>query len=277
MKKIYLFIITLTIFSFWIYFFKNYFLWTFESNLNNYVENNYIEPSDRLNYEKITNELNSGSENETKQEKINFLYIPWSFSTLINDYENSYKSFLDSVLVINKIDVLIVELYKEKKDVRWKMKNRRVKLYWVRDMLLSEFNAVWIHEFAHFIDLYYLKKSLIVDVSDYYYKISWDGVTVIKPWLTWEDFVSGYAMTNKYEDFAETYTYYVLHNRDFLERAKKSQILKKKYDFINKYLFRDYSMRGTNFSVSWDQIQSYYRDITKIDFSLQNFLEFLKK
>jgi len=277
MKKIYLFIITLTIFSFWIYFFKNYFLWTFESNLNNYVENNYIEPSDRLNYEKITNELNSGSENETKQEKINFLYIPWSFSTLINDYENSYKSFLDSELVINKIDVLIVELYKEKKDVRWKMKNRRVKLYWVRDMLLSEFNAVWIHEFAHFIDLYYLKKSLIVDVSDYYYKISWDGVTVIKPWLTWEDFVSGYAMTNKYEDFAETYTYYVLHNRDFLERAKKSQILKKKYDFINKYLFRDYSMRGTNFSVSWDQIQSYYRDITKIDFSLQNFLEFLKK
>ena len=36
-----------------------------------------------------------------------------------------------------------------------------------------------------------------------------------------KDFVSWYAMTNKYEDFAESFTYYILHNKDFLNKTKK--------------------------------------------------------
>jgi hypothetical protein len=46
-------------------------------------------------------------------------------------------------------------------------------------------------------------------------------------------------MTNKYEDFAETFTYFVLHNDDFLEKTKQSDILKAKYNFFIKYLFRE--------------------------------------
>jgi hypothetical protein len=44
-------------------------------------------------------------------------------------------------------------------------------------------------------------------------------------------------MTNKYEDFAETFTYYVLHNSDFVEKTKKSEVLKRKYDFFRNYIF----------------------------------------
>jgi hypothetical protein len=39
-------------------------------------------------------------------------------------------------------------------------------------------------------------------------------------------------MTNKYEDFAESFAYYILHNNDFLEKTKKSNILLEKYDFF---------------------------------------------
>jgi hypothetical protein len=46
-------------------------------------------------------------------------------------------------------------------------------------------------------------------------------------------------MTNKYEDFAESFTYYILHNDDFLEKSRQSALLRAKYDFFSKYLFRD--------------------------------------
>jgi len=45
-------------------------------------------------------------------------------------------------------------------------------------------------------------------------------------------------MTNKYEDFAESFTYYILHNKDFQEKAQKSKLLQKKYDYFNIFLFK---------------------------------------
>jgi hypothetical protein len=83
-------------------------------------------------------------------------------------------------------------------------------------------------------------------------------------------------MTNKYEDFAESFTYYILHNKDFLIKSKSSKKLKNKYDFFWKYVFRNHIFEWTDFSKD-NKIKNYYRDITKIDFSLENFLEFLKK
>jgi hypothetical protein len=55
-------------------------------------------------------------------------------------------------------------------------------------------------------------------------------------------------MTNKYEDFAETFTYYVLHNKDFQEKTKKSEVLKLKYNFFDKILFQENTFAGTDFS-----------------------------
>jgi hypothetical protein len=48
-------------------------------------------------------------------------------------------------------------------------------------MKLEEFLAVSIHEFAHFFDLYILDKKNSLDLSDYFYDISWETALVVKP------------------------------------------------------------------------------------------------
>jgi hypothetical protein len=92
--------------------------------------------------------------------------------------------------------------------------------------------SVAIHEFAHYVDLYFLEKKVITDISNYYYKLSWESTRILKADQKQQDFVSGYAMTNKYEDFAESFTYYLLHNKAFKIKAEKSLILQEKYDFF---------------------------------------------
>ena len=52
-----------------------------------------------------------------------------------------------------------------------------------------------------------------------------------------EDFVSGYALTNDYEDFAESLTMFVLFNEEFAQRAQKNEALKKKYLFLQDFVF----------------------------------------
>jgi hypothetical protein len=54
-------------------------------------------------------------------------------------------------------------------------------------------------------------------------------------------------MTNKYEDFAESFTYYILHNDDFLKKTKQSDILLKKYNFFDKNLFIYNEFKNTDF------------------------------
>ncbi len=282
MKKINLFVISLIFFSFSIFFLKNYFFWVPENKLNEHIEENFIEPSINK-YENIYNKTSVKDNNKQDLNitlksayNIEYLYFPESLKYKISDYIFWYKIFLNNKDIVDKIDKLRVEFYKTKNDVRWKMKNRSIKLFWIKSMRKDELTAVWIHEFWHFLDLYFLKKWLYTDLSYYFYNISWNSTKVLKAWQTQSDFVSGYAMTNKYEDFAESFTYFVLHNEDFLYKANKSDILKKKYNFFIKYLFRDGKFVWTDFSDD-NEILDYYRDITKIKFSLENFLLFLKK
>jgi len=74
-------------------------------------------------------------------------------------------------------------------------------------------------------------------MSNDFYSISWDSTNIMKSGMKTEDFVSGYALTNKYEDFAESYTFYILHNQEFFERAQENDILRRKYDFFRKISF----------------------------------------
>ena len=282
MKKINLFVISLIFFSFSIFFLKNYFFWVPENKLNEHIEENFIGPSINK-YENIYSKTSVKDNNKQDLNitlksayNIEYLYFPESLKYKISDYIFWYKIFLNNKDIVDKIDKLRVEFYKTKNDVRWKMKNRSIKLFWIKSMRKDELTAVWIHEFWHFLDLYFLKKWLYTDLSYYFYNISWNSTKVLKAWQTQSDFVSGYAMTNKYEDFAESFTYFVLHNEDFLYKANKSDILKKKYNFFIKYLFRDGKFVWTDFSDD-NEILDYYRDITKIKFSLENFLLFLKK
>lgn len=82
-------------------------------------------------------------------------------------------------------------------------------------------------------------------------------------------------MTNQYEDFAETYTYFLLHNEDFAFRSLSNVTLQKKYDFMRTYIY------GSNIftlsSYSTQQIKDYYWDITKIPIDVKKFLQYMQE
>lgn len=235
------------------------------SNYNDIISNQIIEKK------LLEDEINLWS-----APSINTKYINEDFINRIDrDLKFSFYSMLRSDIFDILYNDISIELYEEKSDVRWKMKNKAIHMFWVNWLWSEEFISVFIHEFAHFLDLYYFKKSFNDDISDIFYNISWDWTKVLKRWQKISDFVSGYSMTNKYEDFAETFTYFVLHNEDFLKKVEKSIILEKKYEFFIKYIFKENSFLNTNF---WnnENIKDYYWDITKININLKNFLKYIK-
>lgn len=296
LKDLILIVIFTTFFSFLIFIAKNYFFWWRETLKNNIIEEKYIEPTAISDFPIINQENNTDNEIDNKIEEeplntipiekvedseknnIKYTYVPRSFWLEKNalSYEKSLNEFLMSDFIYSRIDtVLDIILYQKKVDVRWKLMNKKLRLYWIYNLSINEFLAVWIHEYAHFLDLYLLNEKRGMDLSYDFYNISWETEKIIKSNQSQKDFVSGYSMTNKYEDFAETYTYYILHNVDFKEKTKKSSILKEKYDFFEKNIFLNSEFKNVSFR--WENvIKDYYRDITKIEFSLENFLQYLK-
>lgn len=167
-------------------------------------------------------------------------------------------------------------LYEDKWEVRWKMKNKAIHMYAPETLKKSEFLSVYIHELGHYIDIYVLEKDIIWDDSNNFYDISWSSVKTLKAWAKSDDFVSGYSMTNKYEDFAESFTYYVLHNKSFLKKAERNSVLAEKYKFFSKYVFINKQFKNTDFSFD-SKVLDYYWDITKIKVNYNKFLQYLKK
>ena len=134
--------------------------------------------------------------------------------------------------------------------------------------------SIFIHELSHYIDIYFLKKKVFQDPSSQFYAISWHNTNTIVGGQKNKDFVSGYAMTNKYEDFAESMTYYVFANEEMREKSKNSFSMKQKYRYFEKNVFKDGSFKTTNFSSK--EAKRYYWDITKKSFDMKNFLEYIK-
>lgn len=144
----------------------------------------------------------------------------------------------------------------------------------MKQMPRGERMSVFFHEFGHYVDIHFFEKQLYADISDQFYDISWQSLDVQKPGSKKEDFVSGYALTNKYEDFAETFLYYIFHNEDFLKKTSDSQLLYEKYIFIEEKVLGTNLFAGTDFSS--EKIQNYYWDITKISVDLEKFFAFLE-
>lgn len=88
------------------------------------------------------------------------------------------------------------------------------------------------------------------------------------------DFVSGYALSNKYEDFAESFSFYVFHNDTFQERASKNTSLRKKYDFFKTYVFDQEEFIGTSFGDA--VLKSYNWDTTRIPVDIKKYLYYIK-
>lgn len=102
----------------------------------------------------------------------------------------------------------------------------------------TEFLKLFIHEFGHYIDIHVLKTDgFQEDPSKVFYQISWKSKDIKLPGMRLDDFVSGYAATDQYEDFAETFVLYVFHNSRFADMALVNPILRQKYLFFRTTVF----------------------------------------
>lgn len=211
-----------------------------------------------------------------QKNKVFLRYIP---SVLEEKIEYSYLPLVEVFLykkdILSHIQKLGVFFYTNRWDTRWRMKGWNIHLYGVEKFTDSEFLSVLIHEFGHYYDIYSLPGNAFWDLSQRFYDISWDSTTRIKKWALREDFVSWYSMTNQYEDFAESYLYYILHNDDFLEKAQESRDLQKKYAYIRDYIFTKNQFTGEDFSSKAPE--KYHWDITKIRVDVKKFLQYLQE
>lgn len=140
---------------------------------------------------------------------------------------------------------------------------------------LDELAKVFVHEIAHIIDIYALKRSGVkADPSTVYYDVSWEDVDTQKTGSRAQDFVSGYGATNQYEDFAEAFTFYVFHNQTFLDWAEDNRPLQEKYDFLQSVIF------GSTFKNSAyedAEIPTYIWDTTKVTLQEQTLQELFQE
>ncbi len=142
----------------------------------------------------------------------------------------------------------------------------------------TEFAALIIHECGHIIDLGAMrgtqeaggtefadgKKPIFADdPSVQFYRLSWDSAKTIKQTSAKTDFVSGYAMSDAFEDFSESFAFYMLQRAEFERLSQKSPILKAKYKFFENMLSKPAPVaigtfvRGTG--IPWD--------VTKLPYS----------
>lgn len=116
----------------------------------------------------------------------------------------------------------------------------------------SEFMALVIHECGHITDLGGIRgsdsrqKTLFADGSTpiygddpsvAFYSISWLSNTMMQPNPKDSDFVSGYAKSDPFEDFSESFAFYALQKKEFKRLAAKNAVLKAKYDFMDQIVF----------------------------------------
>lgn len=292
MKKILLYLFGYTFFFLSLFFFLDTFF--FHTSENTYIEENYIEKSKEVNsdfshlserdkivylqmLEKERNKpiFEEDSINRDIQKYV-FLYKPEEYQLDAFNYQKIIQKFFTPDFILDKVTFLQVAFYKDRFDVRWKFEKNIIKLFSVVDLWYSEMLSVFVHEFWHYVDLYYLLKQVGGDdTSKYFYSVSWENPKILKEGMKKDDFVSGYAMTNQYEDFAESFTYYVFQNDEFKNKSLNSPILFNKYTFFSEYIFQNNEFKNTNFSL--DRVRDYYWDVTKIHINLEKFLQYVEK
>jgi hypothetical protein len=144
----------------------------------------------------------------------------------------------------------------------------------------TEFMALLVHEFGHVADLgcvtggrdgaspsaYKDGKEVIWsdDPSAEFYAISWRSSKKWNVTTKKQDFVSGYAAWDPFEDFAESFAYYLLHRESFEERAEDNPAIAAKLAWFQKYMFSTDARVATGGS-NWTGVVPW--DVTKLPFT----------
>jgi hypothetical protein len=116
----------------------------------------------------------------------------------------------------------------------------------------AELASVMVHEIGHVVDTglktgtsksgksEFTDGNLPVykdDISLRFYRISWKNESTLKDFSQNTDFVTGYAKSDPFEDFSETYNFYLLHGGQFREMTKTNNNLNRKYLFMKYFIF----------------------------------------
>ena len=147
----------------------------------------------------------------------------------------------------------------------------------------DEFRAVLIHEaMGHLFDLGCLTGDVQSRVSAFrdgdediynndpsvaFYSISWTDVNTMKAGSKDEDFATGYASSDPFEDMAESTTYFLLHRRTFEERAQNNVALATKLKWLETFLPVNTSLSSRE-DPPWDGDVPW--DATKIPYVWKN-------
>lgn len=118
----------------------------------------------------------------------------------------------------------------------------------------KEFMALVTHECGHVTDLGGLRGNAFGgrtafhdgptaiygdDPSVRFYEISWVTPETMQRNSKDSDFVSGYAKSDPFEDFAESFAYYALQEKEFARLATMNPIMKAKYEFMRDIVFAE--------------------------------------
>jgi len=154
------------------------------------------------------------------------------------------------------------------------------------DISDQELTSVLVHEMGHVVDTGLntgsssAGKSKFMDgntpvyqndLSLRFYQINWENSEKLKDSAKAEDFVTGYAMTDPFEDFAETYNFYVLHGAQFKEMTKENRQLQRKYLFMKYFIFRGQVFDNDPYTEVAYNARAY--DATMIDYDRNKFIQ----
>lgn len=145
----------------------------------------------------------------------------------------------------------------------------------------SEFYQVATHELWHILDLWVIQWTQSQKYnSDYtefwdimfyeddqsleYYKISRLNENTKKSDASFKDYVSGYGMSNPFEDFAESMNMYLNNNSLFVSMSSESVILKEKYLFMQRLFASNYTYNSLSWVKSIKQVNRRPRDSTRV-------------
>lgn len=116
----------------------------------------------------------------------------------------------------------------------------------------EELSSVFVHEMGHIVDTGIRKGvaasgdsgfrdgRMVVPADDpsvAFYSISWVNNRTKKKGAGDDDFVSGYAKSDPFEDFAESYVMYVMQGEEFRFWAKYNDVLREKYSYLQNNVF----------------------------------------